>query len=191
MRRAALVRTTVVASISLTMTSFGAVLLHSVFPLQDATDSQTLNHTIVFTQIQNGRSQIFTTDGNGPDVRQVTAEDANTTQASWSPDGTITSFADDTSDSLAGRSALYTIDTDGTGLRRITDGEVHETGPADDALDSRCRRNKPARDSNRPHRSDVRSSVLVTGRPDCYLRASRRPERVRWQGDTRSGRRER
>jgi Tol biopolymer transport system component len=59
----------------------------------------------------NGRAQVCLT--HGP---------ANDTEPTWSPNGRSIVFASDREDPKVGLRSLYTIDIDGSGLRRLTNG---------------------------------------------------------------------
>lgn len=114
-----------VVGVALIATSLGAILWDNIFPLRGATASQNPVHTIVFTQVQDGRSQIFTMDSDGEKMRQITAEDANTTQVSWSADGKRLVFVND----IDGHEQIYRIDATGTRETRLTNDNMRDLVP--------------------------------------------------------------
>jgi Tol biopolymer transport system component len=117
---------TIVLGVALLAVSFGAVLWDNIFPLHGATASQNPLQTIVFTQHQNGRTQIFTVDSHGQNLRQITAEDANTTQVSWSADGKRLVFVND----IDGHEQIYRIDATGTREARLTNDNLRDIAPS-------------------------------------------------------------
>jgi TolB protein len=116
----------VVVCTALIVAWFGSVVSDRIFPLQGATATQTPAHTVVFTQLQDGRNQIFTLESDGRNLRQITAEDANTTQVSWSGDGKRLVFVND----IDGHEQIYRIDATGTRETRLTNDNMHDVFPA-------------------------------------------------------------
>jgi TolB protein len=77
---------------------------------------------IAFVSLQEGKLEIFVTDANGGNVRQVTENPASTSgyniTPSWSPDGQHLVFQ-----SLRdGRNSIFTIDNSGANEQRLLDG---------------------------------------------------------------------
>jgi TolB protein len=78
---------------------------------------------------------IFVADANGANARRVTtgiaSKKAFDTQSQWSPDGTRLAFTrvKNGSSGAAGRSAIYVVNVDGTGLRRLTPYKLVATSP--------------------------------------------------------------
>jgi len=115
-----------VISVALIVSAFGPLVWNNFFSLHGATESRNPAHTVVFTQRQNGHSQIFTMDSDGRNVRQITAEDANTTQVSWSADGKRLVFVND----IDGHEQIYRIDATGTRETRLTSDNMRDVSPS-------------------------------------------------------------
>jgi TolB protein len=112
--------------VALLAVSFGAIMWDNIFPLHGATASQNPAHAIAFTQHQNGRSQIYSVDSDGQNLRQITAEEANATQASWSADGERLVFVND----IDGHEQIYCIDATGTRESRLTNDNQRDIAPS-------------------------------------------------------------
>lgn len=90
--------------------------------------------TIVFRRTVNGFNHLFLVNAEtGTGLVQVTSGDFNHVAPSWSPDGRYIVFSTDrtankTADSPKIRN-LYIIETDGTGLTQLTDGDALTTVP--------------------------------------------------------------
>jgi len=115
-----------VISVALIVSAFGPLVWNNFFPNHGAIASRNPAHTVVFTQQQNGHNQIFTMDSDGRNVRQITAEDANTTQASWSADGKHLVFVND----IDGHEQIYRIDATGTRETRVTNDNMRDVMPS-------------------------------------------------------------
>lgn len=116
----------IVACAGLIAASFGAVVGDKIFPLHGATASQSPAYPVVFTRLQDGRSQIFTMDSDGQNMRQITAEDANATQVSWSADGKRLVFVND----IDGHEQIYLIDATGMRETRLTNDDMRDVSPS-------------------------------------------------------------
>jgi TolB protein len=81
---------------------------------------------IAFYRLQEGRFQIFTMNADGTDQQQITADVANHTQFSWSPDGQEIVFVSD----IDGHDQIYLIDANGTNLHRLTNDDTQDHVPS-------------------------------------------------------------
>ena len=87
-----------------------------------------LNGRIVFHSDRDGDNEVYTMRLDGTDVRQLTFNNENETNASWSPDGTKIAFR---SDREAGEPEIYIMNADGSNQTRVTDGTIaNDTWPA-------------------------------------------------------------
>ena len=66
-----------------------------------------------------GRSAIYTVDSDGAALRRLTNDDADENDPAWSPDGRLIAFV--RREVTASRSFVFTMATDGSGRRRLTD----------------------------------------------------------------------
>ena len=76
---------------------------------------------------------IFIADANGANARRLTTgiatKKAFDTESQWSPDGSRLAFARFKNSGAVGRSAIYVVNVDGTGLRRLTSYKLNATSP--------------------------------------------------------------
>jgi TolB protein len=82
---------------------------------------------LVFTSNRDGNSQIYLTDVHGSPPLRLTTTGAYNTSAVWSPNAEIIAFIGRAQ--AAQPLVLYTMRVDGTGLRRVTDGQVADETP--------------------------------------------------------------
>lgn len=84
---------------------------------------------IAFHSERSGHYEIFSMDVDGSNQNQLTNNaDGQAVRATWSPDGLKLAFAIIKLDNKS--SAIYTINRDGTGLTKITDGSALDAAPA-------------------------------------------------------------
>lgn len=77
-----------------------------------------VNGRISFASNQTGRSQIYTMNPDGTDVRQLTAAaGANSVNSDWSPDGRRIAFDSD----RTGAIEIFTMRSDGSEVQQVTD----------------------------------------------------------------------
>ena len=81
---------------------------------------------IAFSAMANGRSDIFTIDADGRNLRSLTENQSNNEDPSWSPDGRYIIF----SSSREGGYHLYMMNANGQNQRRITFLKGEQTAPA-------------------------------------------------------------
>lgn len=81
---------------------------------------------IAFSAMANGRSDIFTMDADGRNLRRLTENQSNNEDPSWSPDGRYIIF----SSSREGEYHLYMMNANGQNQRRITFLKGEQTSPA-------------------------------------------------------------
>jgi TolB protein len=72
--------------------------------------------TIAFVSVRDGASQIFVSNENGSDMRQVTQGPTNKSNPSWSPDGERIVFSAAASEN---ENDLFVVNADGTDMRSI------------------------------------------------------------------------
>lgn len=75
---------------------------------------------------QSGRSDIFTADARGRNLRQLTGGGALHVSPSWSPEGRQLAFVSD----RTGSPQIYVMNADGSGVRRLTYQGSYNTHPA-------------------------------------------------------------
>ena len=82
---------------------------------------------IVYTQ--NG--SLWTVDNDGPGRKLLVRADGDyLAQAAWSPDGSQIAYVRDYLDGINGQSQLWTVNADGSGMTKLSRGDVQERWPA-------------------------------------------------------------
>lgn len=72
---------------------------------------------VVFMALVDGNADIYTMNLSGGEVRRLTTEASYEASPSWSPDGNRIAFVSD----RGGRSSLYVMELDGSGVRMVAD----------------------------------------------------------------------
>jgi Tol biopolymer transport system component len=86
---------------------------------------------IAFTSNRNGGSAVYTMSAvDGSDVRQLTPDSLNAGIPRYSPDGRQLAFVDERCATCTVQSDVWVMNTDGSGLRRVTNTPENETTEA-------------------------------------------------------------
>jgi len=91
-------------------------------------NASVLKGKIVFHSTRDGDFEIFAMNADGSGQTQLTFNDTQEVDPTWSPDGkhiTFTSFPSDWS----GVGQIFIMNADGSGLTRLTDNEAGDYGP--------------------------------------------------------------
>jgi Tol biopolymer transport system component len=80
---------------------------------------------VAFVSSRDGDDEIFTSNADGSDLRQLTTNAAADTRPDWSPDGGKIVFESNRD----GNNELYVMNADGTGLARLTTNTSNDNQP--------------------------------------------------------------
>ncbi|MCA1615167.1 MAG: pre-peptidase C-terminal domain-containing protein [Acidobacteria bacterium] len=80
---------------------------------------------VAFVSARDGDDEIFTSNADGSDPRQLTSNAATDTRPDWSPDGGRLVFESNRD----GNNELYVMNADGTGLARLTTNTSNDNQP--------------------------------------------------------------
>ncbi len=86
-----------------------------------APPAPTLSGLIAFASTRDGNGEVYTMQPDGSNPRNVTNNPAYDANPAWSPDGTRIAFASNR-DTGSGTVELYVMNTDGSGVTRLTTG---------------------------------------------------------------------
>lgn len=95
-------------------------------PLVVAASPLNAETVIAFSSDRDGDAEIFSINGDGSGLRQMTFNNATDDAPAWSPDGTQIAFESD----IDGDFDLYIMNADGSNLRKITTNDIGDWGPA-------------------------------------------------------------
>lgn len=84
---------------------------------------------IAFEDVRGGDSEIYSADGDGGDLLQITDNTTDEATPAWSPDGDWIAFASDAESEREGSYDIYKMRGDGTEITRLTDSDAQEWTP--------------------------------------------------------------
>lgn len=119
---------------------------------------------IAFTSARSGFFAIYSMSAvDGSDVRQLTPDSLNAGIARYSPDGAKVIFADERCDGCVVQSDLWVVNTDASGLRRVTNTPENETPEAWSLDGTRVLADVAKLNGVGLHKSDVAVVTVATG----------------------------
>lgn len=88
---------------------------------------------IIFSSGKTGNYELYTSNPDGTDEQRLTHTDSNESYPSWSPDGAQIVFTSSTGEWNSTESEatyeIFVMNTDGTGLRQLTDNNISDGTP--------------------------------------------------------------
>jgi Tol biopolymer transport system component len=119
---------------------------------------------IAFTSERSGASAVYTMSAvDGSDVRKLTPDSLNAGIPRYSPDGRLIAFVDERCDTCTAQSDVWVMNTDGSGLRRVTNTAENETTEAWSQDGTRTVVDSARLIGNTLGKSDVAVVMMATG----------------------------